>query len=55
MIFGTDGPQQAPDTVSFARAEVSRIRGLNLDDSAKQQILWGNIARLLGLEDPASR
>jgi len=49
IIFGTDGPQQAPDIVSFARSEVNRIRNLNLNDSAKEQILWGNIARILGL------
>jgi hypothetical protein len=36
IIFGTDGPHEAPDAMGFAPAELAKIRGLTLnpDDEA---------------------
>jgi predicted TIM-barrel fold metal-dependent hydrolase len=49
VIFGTDGPHLAPDTVGYARAEVGKIVGLGLDPQEKAMVLGGTIARLLGI------
>ena len=48
VIWGTDGPQQSPDTVAFARSELDRIRALGLDREAQEQVLGGSLAALLG-------
>jgi predicted TIM-barrel fold metal-dependent hydrolase len=52
VIFGTDGPQAAPDTAEFARAEVRKIRDLRLAPEDEREVLGGSIARLLGLGRP---
>jgi len=49
VVFGTDGPQETPDTHAFARAELDKIRRLNLTEEHKQDILGETIARLLHL------
>jgi hypothetical protein len=49
LIWGTDGPHKAPDTVSFARLEMAKMRIAGLDRQAEQELLGGSIARLLGL------
>jgi predicted TIM-barrel fold metal-dependent hydrolase len=49
LLFGTDGPHQAPDTVGFARAALGQIRGLGLDPADESAILGGTIARLLNI------
>ena len=49
LIFGTDGPQQAPDTASFARLAIRKIDVLDLADDQKEDIFWRNIAGLLRL------
>lgn len=47
IIFGTDGPHEAPDTVGFARAELDKIYELNLRKDEEKAILGGSIAKLL--------
>ena len=49
VIFGTDGPDKKPDLVSFARAEVDRVRALKLCPGDEQAVLGGSIASLLGI------
>ncbi|HIE27424.1 TPA: hypothetical protein EYP66_09075 [Candidatus Poribacteria bacterium] len=49
VIFGTDGPHEAPDTIGFARAELDKIRELPLNPNDKTAILGGAIAALLGI------
>jgi len=49
VIWGTDGPAEAPDTVSFAQIELDKIRVLNLGEKEEEEVLGGNIARLLKL------
>jgi predicted TIM-barrel fold metal-dependent hydrolase len=49
LLFGTDGPHEAPDTVGFARAALDQIRGLNLAPADESAILGGTIARLLDI------
>ncbi len=49
LIFGTDGPQQAPDTASYARLTIRKIDVLDLADDQKEDIFWRNIAGLLKL------
>jgi len=49
VIWGTDGPHQSPDTVSFARLSLDTIRGLHLDEAAERDVLGGSIARLLNI------
>ena len=47
VVFGTDGPHESPDTVTYARAELDKIRNLNLDAHDEAAILGGTIAGLL--------
>ena len=47
LVFGTDGPHKAPNTVGFARAELDKIESLALDSTDAQAILGGTIAGLL--------
>lgn len=47
VIFGTDGPHEAPDTVGFAKKELDKIKALNLDPEDEEAVLGGTIARLL--------
>ncbi|MBN1671547.1 MAG: amidohydrolase [Kiritimatiellae bacterium] len=49
LIWGTDGPHPAPDTVRFARRELDNIRNLDLDADAKAKLLGGSIRDLLDL------
>lgn len=49
IVFGTDGPQEKPDTVSFARREIEKIKSLNLDPEDERMILSGSITELLEL------
>lgn len=49
VIFGTDGPYEAPDTIGFARAELDKIRTLNLNPNDEAMVLGGAIAELLGI------
>ena len=49
VLFGTDGPHKAPDTIGFAHAEITKIRSLGLDPDDHDAILGGSIARLLGI------
>jgi len=47
VIFGTDGPHEAPDTMGFARAELDKIRTLNLNPNDEAMVLGGAIAELI--------
>ena len=49
VLFGTDGPHEAPDTIGFARAELDKIRKLDLNPNDKAVVLGGAIATLLGI------
>jgi len=50
VLFGTDGPHEEPDTVTFARAPIEKVLGLDLTDSQREDILWRALARLLRLD-----
>lgn len=47
IIFGTDGPHKEPDTVSFAKRELEKIKNLRLNLADEEKILGKNILRLL--------
>jgi predicted TIM-barrel fold metal-dependent hydrolase len=47
LIWGTDGPYAHPDLVGFARGELDKIRRLPIPQAEKEDVLGGNIARLL--------
>ena len=49
VIWGTDGPHQSPDTVSFARTEFDKVRTLGLSPEDEAAVLGGSIADLLGI------
>ena len=49
LLWGTDGPDRKPDTVTFARRELDKIRQLSLSEADKANILGKNILKLLGL------
>jgi predicted TIM-barrel fold metal-dependent hydrolase len=49
LIWGTDGPYENPDLVTFARNELDKVRKLRVSQEEKDDILGGNIARLLKL------
>jgi len=49
VMFATDGPHKAPDTAGFARAELDKIRKLNLDPDDEKAVLGGTVAALLGI------
>ena len=48
LLWGTDGPHPKPDTGTFAREELDKIRQLNLSEAEKADILGNNILKLLG-------
>ncbi len=49
VIFGTDGPHKNPNTIGFARAELDKIRALDLNPDDEAAVLGGAIAELLKL------
>ena len=56
VIFGTDGPHEAPDTIGYARTELDKIRALGLAPPDESAVLGGTIADLLGIRrDPPSQ
>ncbi len=48
VIWGTDGPHPCPDTATFARDELAKVRQLKLPPADEEAVLGGSIARLLG-------
>jgi len=48
-VFGTDGPQREPDTVSFTIKEVRKIKSLNLKTEDEENILGRTILEILGI------
>jgi predicted TIM-barrel fold metal-dependent hydrolase len=53
LIWGTDGPYPQPDLATFARNELEKVRRQPIGPEDKDDILGGNIARLLKLKDRA--
>jgi predicted TIM-barrel fold metal-dependent hydrolase len=49
LIWGTDGPYAHPELVLFAKNELQKVRGLQIPQEEKDDILGGNIAKLLKL------
>lgn len=49
VIWGTDGPSNKPDPVSFTCTELEKVTKLEITMEEKSAILGGNIARLLGI------
>lgn len=49
VVWGSDGPHEAPDTVGFARRELAKVEALGLSEGEKADLLGGAIAGLLGL------
>ncbi len=49
VIFGIDGPHRSPDTITFARNEINKIKELDLSDDDESAVLGKSIARLLGI------
>lgn len=47
IVFGTDGPHEEPDTVSFAKKELEKIKTLKLNPTDEENILGKNILRIL--------
>jgi predicted TIM-barrel fold metal-dependent hydrolase len=47
LVWGTDGPYAHPDLVTFARDELEKVRRLPISQAEKDDILGGNIARLV--------
>jgi predicted TIM-barrel fold metal-dependent hydrolase len=47
LVWGTDGPSAHPDLVTFARDELEKVRRLPIRQGEKDDILGGNIARLV--------
>jgi predicted TIM-barrel fold metal-dependent hydrolase len=47
LVWGTDGPYAHPDLVTFARDELEKVRRLPISQEEKDEILGGNIARLI--------
>jgi predicted TIM-barrel fold metal-dependent hydrolase len=50
VLFGTDGPAVFwPDEITYARLELNKIKSLDLTEKDANNILGGNIAKLLGI------
>jgi predicted TIM-barrel fold metal-dependent hydrolase len=49
ILWGTDGPHGALETITFAREELDKLRRLNVDEEAKKNLLGRNILNLLNL------
>jgi predicted TIM-barrel fold metal-dependent hydrolase len=50
LIWGTDGPYANPDLVAFAQQELEKVRKLRISQEEKDDILGGNLAKLLKLD-----
>jgi hypothetical protein len=49
LVWGTDGPHPCPDTATYARDELAKVRALGLAPADEATVLGGSIARLLRL------
>jgi len=49
VVWGSDGPRRAPDTVTFVEMELSKVRSLGLSENQEQDVLGRTIAALLEL------
>jgi predicted TIM-barrel fold metal-dependent hydrolase len=49
LVWGTDGPHPDPDLVTYARTNLEKVTQSPISPEEKDQILGGNIARLLKL------
>jgi predicted TIM-barrel fold metal-dependent hydrolase len=50
IIWGTDGPSNQPDPVSFTRKEMEKVLKLGIEERKKRAILGENIANFIGIE-----
>ncbi len=50
ILFGTDYPFDFANNRPAIKEFIENIKKLDLDDEAKESILWGNAAKLLGLK-----
>jgi predicted TIM-barrel fold metal-dependent hydrolase len=50
LVWGTDGPHPDPDLVTYARSNLEKVTQSPISQEEKDQILGGNIARLLKLQ-----
>ena len=48
LVWGTDGPYAHPDLVTYARAELDKVRRLALGQGEIDAILGGNLLKLIG-------
>jgi uncharacterized protein len=49
LIWGSDGPHEAPDTAGYLQVELDKIRALRLSDEDTANVLCGTISRLCRL------
>jgi predicted TIM-barrel fold metal-dependent hydrolase len=49
VIWGSDGPAQAPDTATYLKLELAKIRSLELEPQVEQDLLGGSLRALLGI------
>ena len=49
MVWGTDGPHPKPDTATFARTELDKVRQLKLSEQDTSNLLGQTILKLLNL------
>lgn len=49
LIWGTDGPYENPDLVTYVQNELDKVRKLAIPQADKEKILGGTIARVLKL------
>lgn len=49
VTWGSDGPVQAPDTATYLKLELDKIRGLKLEPQVEHDLLGGSLKALLAL------
>ena len=49
MVWGTDGPHPKPDTATYARTELDKVRQLKLSEQDTSNLLGQTILKLLNL------
>jgi predicted TIM-barrel fold metal-dependent hydrolase len=50
LVWGTDGPYAHPELVLYAKNELDKVRKLDVRPEQKEEILGGNIVKLLKLK-----
>jgi len=49
LVWGSDGPDRKPDTATYARRELDKIRRLSLTEEDKNNLLGQTILKVLRL------